>query len=667
MSRKIFRDLVSVEEAKRRLKEHFVTAPVGIEELSLDKCVGRILAEDVEAGIDVPPFDRASKDGFAVQAEDTFGAEENNPISLKVGGKIGAGDHINISVEGTKAVEISTGAPIPRGANAVVMVEYTWRHNDKVKIYRPVVPGENIMAAGSDIMAGELILRKDTCLTPRETGVLAALGRTKINVIKKPVVAVISTGNEIVNPGIRLDYGKIYDINARTISDSIVESGGVPKFLGIVRDTKTALLSKIREGLQTTDMVILSGGTSSGIGDLLYRVINVIGQPGILVHGVTVRPGKPLIIAVVKGKPIFGLPGFPTSSLMMFNVFIRPVLKEIAGLQTEVERVVEAKTAVRIYSTFGRHAYLAVNVVRNELSEYVVYPVLGGSGAITTLTEADGFIEIRGDRTYLEEGENVRVTLFSSELQPADMLIIGSHCVGIDFILNLLRRKHHDLKIKVINTGSSGGLTAIRRGEADIAGIHLLDLETKEYNISFIKRYGISDTAILVRGYVREQGLLVASGNPKHIRSLEDLCGKDVYLINRNRGSGTRILLDMHLHDLAKIKGMSLNQVYSTIKGYGTEAKSHTAVAVAILHGKADVGVAIRTVANRYGLDFLPLTTEHYDCLINKRRLSHRPVKALLESLRSQNFTKELEHALPGLSPIEDTGKIIHPETVASH
>ncbi|UCH01620.1 MAG: molybdopterin biosynthesis protein [Candidatus Bathyarchaeota archaeon] len=661
MKRKIFRSLVSVDEAKRRLKEHFIAAPVGIEELPLDKCVGRILAEDVEAKIDVPPFDRASKDGFAVLAEDTFLAEEDRPIALQVGGKIVAGDDSSLSVDAGKAIEISTGAPIPKGANAVVMVEYTWRTHDEVKIYRPVVPGENIMAAGSDIMAGELILRKDTFLTPRETGVLAALGRILIKVTKKPVVAVISTGNEIVSPGRSLEYGKIYDINARTIADSIVESGGVPTFFGIVRDDMAALLAMIRESLQTTDMVILSGGTSAGIGDFLYRVINAIGKPGILVHGVTVRPGKPLIIAVVNGKPIFGLPGFPSSALMMFNVFIRPLLKEMAGLKPEDAWSVEAKTGTRIYSAFGRHEYRAVNLVRNESSDYVVYPVPGGSGALTTLTEADGFIEIHGNRTVLEEGEPVHVTLFSTELTPADLYIIGSHCIGIDFILALWRRCNPAFTSKVIKTGSSGGLTAIRRSEADIAGIHLLDPETLEYNRPFIHRYGIAEKAILVRGYVREQGLIVAQNNPKQIQGVEDLWEKDVYLINRNRGSGTRILLDTYLHQITQKKEDSRTQPYSRIKGYGAEAKSHTAVAVAILHGKADVGIAIRTVAHRYGLDFLPLTTEHYDFVINKKRLSQSPVQAFLAALRSKRFTTELAQALPGLAPVKDTGTIIYP------
>ena len=663
MRQKVFRELVSVEEAKRRLKEHFLPQPVGVEELHLGRCVGRVLAEDVEAAVDVPPFDRASMDGFAVHAEDTFGAEEDRPVSLRVVGSVGAGENPKVSVEDEEAVEISTGAPIPKGANAVVMVEYTWQKGNSLKVYRPVAPGDNIMAAGSDIMAGELILRKGDFLTPRETGVLSALGVTSATVFRRPYIAVISTGNEVVSPGTSLKYGKIYDINARSISDSIIECGGTPTFLGIVGDEKAAIRSKIEEGLLKSDAVILSGGTSAGVGDLLYRIIDDIGKPGILVHGVSVKPGKPLIIAVVNGKPIFGLPGYPTSALMIFNVFVRPIVREMAGLKAETEKIlVEAETAERIESTQGRYEYLPVNIVRTKSGENMVYPVPGKSGAITTLAEADGFIEVPGDRAFLDEGEKVLVELFSFELKPADLMIIGSHCVGIDLLLSLMREKNGVFKTKVINTGSAGGMAAIRRGEADIAGTHLLDEKTGEYNTPFLERYGITDKAMLVRGYVREQGLVVVKGNPKKIRSLEDLVGKQLSIINRNPGSGTRILLNLLLQEVARKKGTIFDKLVSDIKGYRAEAKSHTAVAVAVLHGKADLGLAIRAVAERYGLDFLPIADEHYDFLIQRNRLTKPAVQALLEILRSDEFKRELKRRLPGLSPTEETGMIIHPK-----
>ena len=661
MSQKVFRELVSTEEARKRLREHFSAQPVGIEELSLEKCIGRVLAEDIEAMIDVPPFDRASMDGFAVHAKDTFGAEEDKPVTLRVVGRVGAGENPNVSVDEREAVEISTGAPIPKGANAVVMVEYTWRENDLLKVYSPVVPSDNIMGAGSDIMAGELILRRGDFLTPRETAVLSALGVTRTKVFKKPRVGIISTGNEVVSPGTSLEYGKIYDINARSISDSVIDCEGIPKFLGIARDDKAAIKSKIEEGLRVSDVVILSGGTSAGVGDLLYRVIDEIGKPGILVHGVSVKPGKPVIIAVVNGRPLFGLPGYPTSALMMFNIFVQPILREMAGLRAEAEkRIIEARTAERIYSSFGRYEYMPINIVRTEKGDYTVYPVPGGSGAITTLAEADGFIEVPGDRAFLDEGEKVSVELFSLELKPADLMIIGSHCLGIDLILRLMRSRKLFFRTKVINTGSSGGLSAIRRGEADIAGTHLLDEKTGEYNIPFMERFGIADKAVFIRGYMREQGLLVAKSNPKRIQGLEDLTEGKLSFINRNPGSGTRILLDMKLQEIAEKKHLSFEKIKTGIKGYEVEAKSHTAVAVAILQGKADLGLAIRAAAEMYSLDFIPIADERYDFLVQKSRLSKPGVQAFLEVLRSAEFKKELKEKLPGLSPTEDTGAVIY-------
>ncbi|MDQ1278929.1 MAG: molybdopterin molybdotransferase, partial [Thermoproteota archaeon] len=497
MQRRVFRELVTEEEAKKRLRENYLSQPMGLEAVKIDEAIGRVLAEDIEAGVDVPPFDRAMMDGFAVHAEDTFGADEDKPIPLKIVGRVGAGENPKVSVEKGEAIEISTGAPIPKGANAVVMVEYTWQKDDSLKVYRSVAPGDNIMAAGSDIMAGELILRRGDFLTPRETGVISALGITSVRVFQKPNVSIISTGNEVVSPGSPLEYGKIYDINSRTISDSVLECGGNPHFIGIAGDDKTVLKSKIEEGLGKSDVVILSGGTSAGVGDLLYRIIDELGKPGILVHGVSVRPGRPLIIAVVNGKPIFGLPGYPTSALTMFNIFVRPVLREMAGLKAEAEKItVEATTAERMYSTLGIYAYTPVNIARSEAGEYIVYAVPGSSGAITTLEEADGVIKVPGDRAFLEEGEKVLVELFSLDLKPAELMIIGSHCVGIDLILNLMRRRGYNFKTKTINTGSSGGLAAVRRGEADMAGTHLLDEKTEEYNVPFLERYGVSEKAV---------------------------------------------------------------------------------------------------------------------------------------------------------------------------
>lgn len=655
--RKIFRELVSIEEAKKRLAAHFTPEPV-VEGVDLIDAYGRVVAEDVYASIDIPPFDRATMDGYAVRAEDTFGAEEDSPVTLKVVGSVEAGENPAVEVRDGEAVEISTGAPIPKGANAVVMVEYTSREDNQVLVFKPVAPGENIMAAGSDIMAGELLVRKGTLLTPREIGVLSAVGVKRVKVFKKPKVAVISTGNELVMQGEKLSYGKIYDVNSNTICASIKENGGQPVFIGIARDRAEDIEEKLRKGLEIADIVICSGGTSTGMGDLMYRIIDSLGEPGILVHGVAVKPGKPTIIAVVNGKPVFGLPGYPTSALMIFDIFVAPVIREMAGLSAEKRKILRAKLSSKVFSSVGRREFLPVNVVKGE-SEYTAYPVLGSySAAISTLAETDGFIEIPENKAFLEEGEYVEVKLFSSELKPADLMIIGSHCVGVDVILEIMRRKH-PWNAKVINAGSSGGISAIRRGEADIAGIHLLDEETGKYNVPYLLRYGLSGRVVLVKGYVREQGFIVAKGNPKGIKGFEDLLREDVTLVNRNPGSGTRILLDMHLKELATEKSVDFEDLISRIKGYTIEAKSHTAVAIAVLMGKADVGIGIKTVADRYGLDFIPIRGEEYDFVIRKERLSKESVKDFIEVLKSEEFRRELEQRLPGIQVTKDTGKII--------
>jgi putative molybdopterin biosynthesis protein len=440
-------------------------------------------------------------------------------------------------------------------------------------------------------------------------------------------------------------------VNSYAICAAIRENGGIPIFLGIARDNPEEIEERLKEGLQA-DIVVCSGGTSAGMGDLIYGIINKLGEPGILVHGIAVKPGKPTIIAVVNGKPVFGLPGYPTSALMIFEIFVAPVIRAMAGLSKQEREVIKAKLSGKVFSSMRRE-FLPVNVVKGK--EYAVYPVTGNySAAIKTLAEADGFIEIQENRVFLED-EEVEVELFSS-FKPADLMIIGSHCIGIDLLLEVMRKKY-PVDAKVINAGSSGGLSAIRRGEADIAGTHLLDEETGMYNKPFLLKYGLSKKALMVKGYIREQGLIVAKDNPKKVKDIEDMLREDISIINRNPGSGTRMLLDMHLRRIAAEKSMDFGELIAKIRGYSIEAKSHTAVAVAVLMGKADVGIGIKTVASRYGLDFIPLRGEEYDFVIRKERLSKASVRNFIETLRSEEFKKALER-LPGMKVTEKTGLI---------
>jgi len=650
--RKVFRDVVTVDEARRLLFNHFSPRrKTGVVPLHL--AAGRVLAKDVYALTDVPPFDRATMDGYAVRAEDTFEAEEDSPATLKVAGTVEAGKRPEVEVESGKAVEIATGAMMPKGANAVVMVEFTRRREDEIDVFKPVSPGENVMYAGSDVMAGELIAREGTELTHREIGVMAACGISEVEVYCRPKVAVISTGNELVKPGEKLGEGKIYDVNSYSIAAAVEENGGEAILMGIARDNEEEMRSLIAKALREADIVITSGSTSAGAGDVMYRILDDF-QPGVIVHGIAIKPGKPAVIAVSDSKPIFGLPGYPTSAMTVFEVIVAPIIRELAGRRESSGAKVRARLAIKIFSAEGRREYLPVNVVEGA-EGYSAYPVSGSySGAVTAFAFTDGFVEIPENVVMLEEGDEVEVKLFS-HLKPADLMIIGSHCIGVDILLSLLRKKK-PYTSKVINVGSTGGILAVKRGEADIAGTHLLD-ESGVYNEPIVRRYGVRD-AVLVKGYLREQGLIVANGNPKSIKGFEDLLREDVTFINRNRGSGTRILIDMYLREVAERKGLSFNELTASIKGYSIEAKTHTSVAVAVASGKADVGIGIRSVASQYGLDFIPLRSEEYDFLIRKDRLEKKAVRDFLECLTSEEFAEELEK-VEGLRVYERTGEVI--------
>ncbi len=646
--RKIFRKLVTVDEAKRIIMNFQIEPKV--ERIPLERAVGRVVANDCYAPIDVPPFDRATMDGFAVKAEDTFEADEDSPVTLKIVGKVSPGELPKVEVEKGTAVEISTGAMMPKGANAVVMVEHTATRGEVVLIYKPAPPNANVASAGSDTMAGELLVRKGTLLTPREIGVLASVGYDSVEVFSKPKVGIISTGNEIIRPGERLEAGKIYDVNSYTLAASVTENGGEPVILGIARDDEKEIRSLIESGLKGVDILLISGGTSAGLGDMLYRILEDMGR--VLVHGIAIKPGKPTVIAEIKGKPVFGLPGYPTSALIVFEVLVAPLIRRLSGLGERVRRVVMAEVPFRIASAMGRREFMPVNVVEGERG-YVAYPFTEYSGAISTLAEADGFIEVPENRVFLEEGESVEIYLFG-DLELADLMIIGSHCLGIDLLVEL-----SGLRAKVVNVGSTAGILAVKRGEADVAGCHLLDEETGEYNLPILRRYGLSGIAVLVKGYLREQGFIVAKGNPKGIEGFEDLLRDDVTFINRNPGSGTRVLLDMKLRELADRMNVNFEEIVRKIKGYDVEAKTHNAVAVAVLMGKADVGLGIRTVAERYGLDFIPVRPEEYDFVIRKDRMGKGGVKTFLRTLRSEAFKREVERRLPGIRVTEGTGEIV--------
>ncbi len=657
--RKIFKTLMTSEEALAKLDKHCKIIPIGIEKRPLLDSSGMILADDIVSSLDVPNFDKASMDGYALIASDTFGTKEDQPITLEIIGISQPGSSPSGEVKTGQAIEIGTGAPMPSGANSVVMVEYTQAINNALRIFRAVSPGENITPAGSDKMAGELLLRKEQRISPREIGVLAAVGIDKVAVYRKPKVAVISIGNELVEPGNVLKYAHIFDINSNTISASVLENGGLPLKPVIVADDKAKIKNAIKNALQEADIILTSASTSAGAGDMLNKVIEELGDPGIIAHGLTLKPGKPTLIAVIKERPLIGLPGYPTSALMIFNLVVAPIIRRMAALADENETpIIEAKIARKVFSDKGRRELLPVHLI-SSLDGFSVYPVAYGSGAISTISLADGYVDIPKNQEFLEEGDEVKVKLFSPKVQPTDLLIIGSHCTGIDLLLQHMCIRTPNLIFKVVNIGSLGGFEAVVRGEADIAGLHILDEQTGEYNAPYLRHQNLSGQVSLIRGYSREQGLIVANGNSKGIVSFEDILRDDVIFLNRNPGSGTRMLIDLKLKKLAKSKKVSFNDLKKKIGGYNIEAKSHQAVAASIAQGKANVGVGIKTVAQLYNLEFIHLANEMYDFLIPSNRAEKKSVKLFFNTLRSKEFKNDILNKMPGLKPDSLAGKII--------
>jgi putative molybdopterin biosynthesis protein len=417
---RLFKKLVSFDEAKQIIAKNFSPKPVGKEAVPLEHAYNRVLAEDVVAPIAVPPFNRSTVDGYAVRAQDTFGADEDSPITLKLRGRVKVGEPPKVIIEKGMAAKIVTGAVLPEGADAVVMFENTVEKEGLVMVYTSVSKGDNVMKAGSDISKGEAVLKKGWALTAYEIGVLAALGITKIKVYRRPRVAVISTGAEIIEPGKPLSTGKIYDINAYALGAAVLECGSEPLNLGIVEDESHKIEEALKKALSTADLVITSGGVSVGPTDIIPKVLNTMGKPGVIVCGIAIKPGKPATIAVIDGKPIFSLPGNPASALLVFHLFVRPILLGMAGRPMEQPKTLRALAATRMFAARGRRTFVTVRLTRDKTGEFVASPVpFGLSGAIMTLSKADGFIEIREDQQFVDEGEEIVVHLLKPSFPPA--------------------------------------------------------------------------------------------------------------------------------------------------------------------------------------------------------------------------------------------------------
>jgi len=635
MKQQQFLNLASAEEAEERFWQGVQPGPLGEELIPLADARERILSRNVIAKHNVPYFDRSNFDGFAVRAEDTFGVQETAPGSLKLNQEVLAcGVVPKKSVTQCTATIIATGGIMPRGADAVVMIENTFPiEADKsgeaeIKILKAVVPSSGVSLAGSDIGAGEVVLRIGDLLGYRETGTLAALGEAKVWVWRRPKVGIISTGDELVAPGGQMELGKVFDSNATVLGHAVEELGCEPVHFGIVPDEESRLETVLREALEL-DFVLISGGTSKGEGDLNYRVFEKYNNPGILVHGVALKPGKPLCLAILAGTPAAILPGFPTSATFTFSKFIAPVLRAMAGRLPEPTTHVKANVPVRLNSDKGRTEFNLVHLVRND-SGFSAYSTGKGSGSITGFARADGFMEIPRNTEMVEVDEEVRIQLLGKSAHPPDLMIIGSHCVGLDYLIGEMQKR--GVSCKFLAVGSMGGVFAAQRGECDLAGIHLLDENAGEYN-----RHLLTPELHLQKGYRRSQGLLFRKDDSNFTDFKSDfenaiqqlINNPEVRMINRNRGSGTRILLDRLLADQRPA-------------GFFQEAKSHNSVAAAISQNRADWGIAIRSVAEDLGLGFYPIQDEEYDFILPKNRLERPEVALFLSLLQETEIQNKL-------------------------
>jgi putative molybdopterin biosynthesis protein len=612
-----FLEVLDRDAAEARWREVVGRAALSSERVLLASALGRVLAEDVRAEVDVPGFDRSNMDGFAVRASDTFGVSEEEPIRLRLNDEVLAtGIAPQIEVTSGTATTIATGGMLPRGADAVAPIEVTDadpEDDDYVLVRAPRVPGAAVSFAGTDMGRGETVLFAGTRLSSRETGVLAAIGCEYVSVVRRPRVAVLSTGDEIVQPGEEMRPGLVFDSNGRILADAVHELGGEPVFWGAFRDDLDALRKALHEALADSDVVLLSGGTSKGEGDLNALVVGEL-KPGILVHGVALKPGKPICLAAQEEKPVVILPGFPTSAIFTFHEFVAPLIRDLAGQPSEDRETRTARLAIKTQSERGRLEYLLVGLVEDEDRKLSAYPMGKGSGSVTSFSRADGFVRIGRNTELVAADTEVEVTLIGRDVSVADLVVIGSHCAGLDLIASELAAS--GASVKLLAVGSHGGLAAASRGECDLAPIHLLDPETDSYNVPFLKP-GLK----LLRGYRRMQGIATRADETRDITEL--LEDPSVRMVNRNRGAGTRILIDRLLEGRKP-------------PGYPYEPRSHYAVAAAIDQGRADWGVTIESVARDAGLRFVPLQAEEYDFVVPESRWD-RPVLKRLRALLSEN------------------------------
>lgn len=630
---------IPIDEARSRFLDR--NWPVSDEEiLPVTAAVGRITAKAVFAVISSPHYHAAAMDGVAVKAVDTVGASETSPKRLRLG---------------ETAFPVDTGNALPKGCNAVIMAEELVEHGEEVEITASVAPWQHVRPIGEDIVATEMLLPAGHELRGVDAGALLAGGITEVALRRRPIVTVIPTGNELVNPGTSPAAGQIIEYNSTVFAAMVAEWGGAAVKHDIVRDDFIIIKEAVYNAALISDVVLINAGSSAGRRDYTADVVSELGE--VLVHGVAVRPGKPTILGVVAGKPVIGVPGYPVSAVVALELFLKPLLYQMQGLQEPARPKLRAVFSRQLTSALSAEEWVRVKV--GKVGErYVAAPLSRGSGVITSLVKADGIVRIPQQQEGLMAGDEVDVDLFRT-LEHIDnsVVCIGSHDLTLDVLGSMLSLRNPGFSLSSAHVGSTGGIMALRRGEAHMAGVHLLHEGTGEYNIPFLSQFLPEVPVVLITLVERDQGLMVAPGNPKKITGLEDLLRQDVSFINRQRGAGTRILLDAGL----KEKGIDS----SAIDGYQREEYTHLSVAAAIAAGSADTGLGVLAAARSLDLDFIPVAKERYDLAIPLEHMDNEAVTKLLAVVRSDEFRQTVE-SLGGYHT-EKTGQIAYRPKESSH
>lgn len=630
--RHVYLAMKGLEEAREtffRVWQGRMTMP---EEIAVEDALGRVTAEPVFALISAPSYHSAAMDGISVRAEETYGTTEKTPKALKIG---------------DNAEWINTGQALPEGYNAVIMIEKVHQLDDvNLEILSPAYPWQNIRKVGEDIVATQLLLPQNHLIRPYDLGALISSGVFRIMVRKRPKVTIIPTGTELIShkkirdlKGIKAN--QIIESNSIILSGLVRESQGKPFVLDIMPDTEEGIRDALLKAVGSdSDLVIINAGSSAGSKDYTADIVAEIGQ--VLVHGVAMMPGKPTILGVIQDKPVIGIPGYTVSAVLSFEQFARPLLYSLQCMTAPEVRTISVKPSRHIPSKLGTEEFIRVNIGKVG-DRLIATPLPRSAGSVTTLTRAEGIIRIPAVSEGVTEDENIDAELLvdDDELKNT-IVVIGSHDITIDILADEIRWGGKNIRISSGNVGSLGGLMAIRKGICHIAGSHLLDTETGQYNVSYIKRYLKGIKVSLFHLAMREQGLVIQKDNPKGLKGILDLTRDDILFANRQPGSGTRILLD---YNLAR-SGISPGD----IRGYENEEFTHMSVAVDVLSGAADCGMAIYAAAKALDLDFIPMDREQYDLVIPSAFIDDPNIQAVLDAIRSRSFRDRVS-ALGGYDP----------------